>query len=124
MIMRNFDTDSISSRKIFQKVITILTPLIAPARQTDQIRKKTHLINDLGLDSVGILHLILAVEKAFDISIKNHELDLEVLSELGNLIELIEGKIKIKDQDHVEELTIRKGIVEVLADTVTILIHK
>ena len=48
---------------------------------------------NLGLDSIGILQLTLGIEKEFDISIKDYELDSEVFSRMSNFINIIEKKI-------------------------------
>ena len=47
----------------------------------------------MGLDSVAILQLILGIEKQFNITVKDNELDSDVFSRMGNLIDIIESKI-------------------------------
>jgi acyl carrier protein len=59
----------------------------------DEINEKTNLIADLGVDSIGILQLILGIEREYGISIKNHELDSSLLSMMGNLVDLIQSKL-------------------------------
>ena len=55
------------------------------------------LLTDLGLDSVAIMQLVLGIEKQFNITIKDHELDSEVFSKTGNLIDMIERKLNETD---------------------------
>ena len=55
------------------------------------------LLTDLGLDSVAIMQLVLGIEKQFNVTIKDHELDSEVFSKMANLIDLIEGKLNATD---------------------------
>ena len=57
------------------------------------MNEQTNLLSDLGLDSVAILQLILGIEKQFNIILKDYELDSDVFSRMGNLIDIIEGKI-------------------------------
>ena len=83
----------ISRENIFQEIKVILEPWVKPARFLSVYSPKAHIIRDLGLDSVVILHLIMGVEESFGITVENYELDMEVLSELDNLVNLIESKI-------------------------------
>ncbi|MHC4737929.1 MAG: phosphopantetheine-binding protein [Planctomycetota bacterium] len=59
--------------------------------------EQTSLLGDLGLDSVAILQLVLGIEKEFNVTIEDHELDSEVFSEMANLIDIIEGKLNETD---------------------------
>ena len=52
-----------------------------------------HLINDLRLDSVAFLQLIMDIEKTFHIFIANHELNMDLLTGLDPLADLVEGKL-------------------------------
>ena len=93
IIMKKPGMNSISRKKILHEISAILKPWIKHARLDDPVPENVHVINDLGLDSVGILHLIMEAEKKYGITIENYDLDMQVLSQLGNLIDLIEGKI-------------------------------
>lgn len=46
---------------------------------------------------MAILQLVLGIEKEFNVTIKNHELDSEVFSKMANLIDIIEGKLNETD---------------------------
>ncbi|MHC4396876.1 MAG: phosphopantetheine-binding protein [Planctomycetota bacterium] len=59
--------------------------------------EQTNLLTDLGLDSVTILQLVLGIEKEFNVTIKDHELDSEVFLKMANLIDIIEGKLSETD---------------------------
>ena len=80
-------------RDIIETVKSILEPWVQDEEKLRTADEQTHLITDLGLDSIGVLQAILGIEKAFDISIAHHELDSNVLSKLGAIAALIEGKI-------------------------------
>ena len=79
--------------QIFDEILIILDTWIEEPEAIDGVSENTGLITDLGLDSIGILQLILGLEKTFNISIQNHELDSEVLSQMGNLVTLVGNKI-------------------------------
>ena len=83
--------------EILKKLGTILEPWLDDIDQSEALNEQTSLLTDLGLDSVAILQLILGVEKEFNITIKDHELDSDVFSKMGNLIDIIESKINETD---------------------------
>lgn len=71
----------------------ILEPLIDDTYLDDLDNDRLHLVSDLGLDSIGILQVILEIEKTFGIVIANHELDMDVLTGLKSLVALVESKL-------------------------------
>ena len=56
----------------------------------------TRLIDDVGLDSVGMLDLITAVEKQFDITISLEDLEIESLNDAGAFVSLVRRKLAEK----------------------------
>ena len=82
-----------SRTQILKKLAILLEPWLDDLDQAEGLNEQTSLLSDLGLDSVAILQLILGVEKEFSITIKDHELDSDVFSKMGNLINIIEGKV-------------------------------
>jgi acyl carrier protein len=83
----------VSRSEITGRLRGILEPWVSDIDSADNISDQTNLIADLGLDSVGILQVVLGVEKEFGISIANHELDSKLLSMTGNLAQMIEKKL-------------------------------
>lgn len=57
------------------------------------LTSSTRLIDDVGLDSVGMLDLITAVEKQFGITISLEDLEIESLNNSGTFAALIERKL-------------------------------
>lgn len=57
------------------------------------LTRHTRLMDDVGLDSVGMLDLIHAVEKEFDISVELDDLDLTGLNSTSTLAALIQRKL-------------------------------
>ena len=80
--------------EILKTLEVILEPWIDDATL---LNGQTNLLGELGLDSVAILRLVLGIEEQFNITIKDSELDSEVFSKMGNLIDIIEGKINETD---------------------------
>ena len=60
------------------------------------LTSSTRLIDDVGLDSVGMLDLITAVEKQFDITISLEDLEIESLNEAGAFVSLVGRKLAEK----------------------------
>ena len=89
----NAKRKQIQDRKlILEKLKTLLEPWV-DSNETDHVDEKTNLLADIGIDSVGILQLVLGVEDEFGITIKDHELESDVFSKMGNFIDIIEGRI-------------------------------
>jgi len=83
----------IDRKQILKQLQVLLEPWLVDTDPADEMDEDTNLLADLGIDSVGILQLVLGVEKEFDITIKNDELDSEVFSRAGNFVNTIESKI-------------------------------
>jgi acyl carrier protein len=61
----------------------------------DEIDENVSLYEDgLGLDSIAIVDLIVAMEKNFSISIEDEELNADLFKNLTTLSEFIHGKIE------------------------------
>jgi acyl carrier protein len=86
----NDSTVNLVRERILGQIRIILEPWLS---SDDPIDENTDLLSDLGVDSVGVLQLVLGVEKEFDITIKDHELDSNVFSKMRNFIDIIESKV-------------------------------
>ena len=91
--MKTSRTAKIERSEIVKHMRDILEPWVSDVDLIDKVTEESNLITDLGLDSVGILRVILEVEKEFGISIANNELDSETFSMMGNLVSVIEKKL-------------------------------
>ena len=80
--------------KIVAELKDILEPLITDTDLVGLDNHRLHLISDIGLDSIGILQVILEIEKTFGIVIASHEVDMEVLAGLESLATLVENKLR------------------------------
>jgi acyl carrier protein len=79
--------------QILKKIGILLEPWLNDTCPPESLNEQTRLLSDLGLDSVAILQLLLGIEKELHVVIKDHELDSEVFSKMGNLIDIIESKL-------------------------------
>ena len=84
---------NLTREEIFGQTRLLLEPWLDDPEGADEINEQVNLIGDLGLDSVAILQLVLGIERQFNVTIKDSELDSEVFSKMANLIDLIEGKL-------------------------------
>ena len=87
------DRTMINRDELLKQICEYLEPWILSEDDRKKIDEKTNLLNDLGIDSVGIMQLLLGVERDYHIVIPEHELDNDVFSRLGNFLNLVESKI-------------------------------
>lgn len=80
-------------KKILDRVKILLEPWIDDVSGADEINEETNMLSELGIDSVGVLQLILGIEQEYGIRINDYELDSEFLSRIGNIINMIESRI-------------------------------
>ena len=87
------DAQTIQRKQILDQLKILLESWVPDIGLLENIGEETNLLTDAGLDSVGILQIVLAAEKQFNITIKDHELDSTVFSRMGNFINIIESKL-------------------------------
>ena len=87
------DDVTINRSELLHQISEYLEPWILSDADREKIDEKTNLLNDLGIDSVGIMQLLLGVERDYQIVIPEHELDNKVFSRMGNFLDLIESKV-------------------------------
>ena len=85
--------------EILNKIRVILRPLVADVDLINNVARQTNLIEDLGLDSVGILQMIIGIEQEFAITVVPTDLDYNNFSSVDNLINMICSK---KQYNHVD----------------------
>jgi acyl carrier protein len=87
------ESEKLTQTVIYEQIIEALEPWVADIDLLDKLNEDTNPISDLGLDSIGILQMSLEVEKTFGITIQNHELDSQLLSRIGNIVEMVRKKL-------------------------------
>ncbi len=63
--------------------------------EPSQLVPEAHLFTELGLDSLDVVDLVVALQKKFDVSIRDDERirDIRTLGDLYSLIEAINGEL-------------------------------
>lgn len=89
----NDENINLTQSQIIEQMRDIFLPWVDDADQIDTISEQTNLISDLGLDSIGILQVVLGAEKEFGISIDDKQLDSNTFSMMGNFVSLIQEKV-------------------------------
>jgi acyl carrier protein len=59
-----------------------------------EIKTNSHLIDDLGFDSLGLLGLTTAIEAEFNISLLDTDFDYENFETVDNVIQLVKRHVK------------------------------
>lgn len=88
---------NLTRQEVIEQIRLLLEPWLQDTEDSEQINEQTNLLTDLGLDSVAILQLLLGIEKEFNVTIKDHELDSDVFSKMAKLIDIIEVKLNETD---------------------------
>ena len=80
-------------REIRENLLDILTSKETMSLQVDvkDIHDETSLINDVGLDSIQVLELIVAIENRFQFSIDTEEINIDIFDRFTDLIGYIEN---------------------------------
>ena len=73
--------------EVNKRVIEILKEKLC----VEEISSDDHLIEDIGADSLDIVELVMEIEKEFDISIKDDEID-DNFTTVGHLVDFIQEK--------------------------------
>ena len=77
--------------EVFEKVVKILTPYVKNQEALDTIAMKTHILDELKVNSARLVDVVLEFEDAFDIEIADEDVD--SVETVGNAVELIESKL-------------------------------
>ena len=63
-----------------------------PGEDSEELKDDTELMTSGILDSVGTLKLVTLMEEQFDISLEAHEVDLDNLNTIADIVRLVERK--------------------------------
>lgn len=81
----------LSSKDIHAQVVTALQ---ATSTQTSEIDGQTQIVQDLGLDSLAVMNLMLALEDQFDISIP-----LDRVAEIVTVDDLVHAVVSLTNAE-------------------------
>ena len=80
-----------SQEEIFEQVVKILTPYVKNQQALDTIQAKTHILDELKVNSARLVDVVLEFEDAFDIEIADEDVD--QVETVGSAVELIQSKL-------------------------------
>lgn len=76
---------------VFEQVVKILTPYVKNQDALDDVSEKTHILDDLKVNSARLVDVVLEFEDAFDIEIADEDVD--SVETVGNAVSLIQAKL-------------------------------
>ena len=77
--------------EIFDRVVKILTPYVKNPEALAAVSEKTHILDELKVNSARLVDVVLEFEDAFDIEIADEDVD--SVETVGNAVALIEAKL-------------------------------
>jgi acyl carrier protein len=77
--------------EIFDRVVKILTPYVKNPEALASVSEKTHILDELKVNSARLVDVVLEFEDAFDIEIADEDVD--SVETVGNAVELIQAKL-------------------------------
>ena len=75
---------------IFEKVVKILTPYVKNQEALASVSEKTHILDDLKVNSARLVDVVLAFEDEFEIEIPDEDVD--SVNTIGDCVKLILDK--------------------------------
>ncbi|MGE4650947.1 MAG: phosphopantetheine-binding protein [Myxococcota bacterium] len=79
------------SQEVFERVVKILTPYVKDQEALTGVTLKTHILDELKVNSARLVDVVLEFEDAFDIEIADEDVDR--VETVGNSVELIVSKL-------------------------------
>ena len=80
-----------TQEEIFEQVVKILTPYAKNQTALDSVSLKTHILDELKVNSARLVDVVLEFEDCFDIEIADEDVD--KVEMVGNAVELIQAKL-------------------------------
>ncbi len=82
---------AMSRNEIIEKLSDVMK-MAAPSLDTDTLTEDSGLVTDLGLSSVGVLYIVIAIEEFF--SIRFDDVGFADFKTIGDVIDYIEKKVQ------------------------------
>lgn len=80
-----------NEQEIFTKMVTIIKPYVFGGNTITNWSFKTHIIDDLKVNSARLVDIIISLEDSFDISIADEEADR--IETIGDAVALAQSKL-------------------------------
>ena len=78
--------------EIESRLKDLLAVALGNKPQLQGVTSDSHLVNDLGLNSVGVLYLVIAIEEYFDI--RFDDVGFGDFTTVGNVVDYVESKLQ------------------------------
>ncbi len=82
-----------SRNEIVEKLKDIMVMVTGSAEDAEAIREDTRLVEDLGLNSVGIIYIVVGIEEMF--GIRFDDVGLGDFPTAGHVVDYIEKKVNV-----------------------------
>lgn len=81
-------------KEIRSRILDLLSSRDQMSLQVDvsEIADDTSLLSDVGLDSIQILELTVAIEESFGFSLESQELSLDLFDQFGELVKYVQAR--------------------------------
>ena len=79
-----------SKEEIIEKLKEIFQLVVHNGVSVDNITEESNITTDLGVDSVGLIYLAIAIEKTFDIDMS--EVTINTFKNIGDVIKFIQER--------------------------------
>lgn len=80
-----------NNNEIMEQLKKIFTTVIDEEKNFDNITENTNIITDLGVNSVGLIYLLMAIEESYDIDMS--DVTFKTFTNVGDVIEYIKKAI-------------------------------
>lgn len=74
---------------IEKKVISLIQKIAVSGSYEGEVTYEMNILDDLGFDSIQVMELVVSIEDEFDIEIEDYVLDIDVLSDISKLIDIV-----------------------------------
>jgi len=91
-------TKKITRGKILLTIKEFIEMWVNENNNLASITENSDVIKNLGLDSIGVLYLIMSLERTFNINIQNDDINYKTVAVIENLISLVESKLNENHQ--------------------------
>ncbi len=85
-------SDSNAELTVQERIVNIIRKDFVTSAHRDSIEDSTHLVNDLGLDSLDVIELAMALEEEFDIAIPDEEM--ARIATVGDFVRAVKKRSK------------------------------
>jgi acyl carrier protein len=73
------------------QIIKLIAQVKDDAELAEKVSESSHLVNDLGLDSLQLINLILLIEDEFEVEVDFNSFEIEHLSSLDRFADYVAG---------------------------------